>query len=103
MESPAETVFCLLRVKPGQTDELIELCRKHDETLGRLELRTPEPSKTWSGGDGHGGHFVVQIFSWKDPDALDTARKHPDVQHVWEAMDGCCERMEFPHLAPVPD
>ena len=99
--SPAETVFCIFRVKEGMEGELLKLCRQHDETLRRLDLCSDTPARVFRGGDGHGGNFVVKIFEWKSPEALAAARSHPDVQILWEAMEPCCERMEFPHLEPV--
>ena len=96
-----ETVFCILKVHPKREAELLKLCRQHHETLKRLELCTEEPIQLYRGDDGHGGTFVVKIFEWRSSNALDAARRHPDVQRIWEAMDACCERMEFPHMEPV--
>lgn len=97
----AQTVFCIYRVHPGREEELLKLCREHDETLRRLDLCTDAPMRLYRGDDGHGGHFVVKIFEWRSAAALDAARRHPEVQAIWEAMSPCCERMEFPHLEPV--
>lgn len=100
----AETVFCVFRVKTGSEEDLIKLCREHDETLRRLDLCTAAPAKLFRGAD-HDGSMIFKIFEWKSGEALDAARKHPDVQRIWEAMEPLCEArassMEFPHVVPV--
>ena len=102
----SETVFCVFRVQKGRGDELLKLCREHDETLRRLDLVTHEPAKLFRGED-HGGSFIFKIFAWKSAVALDAARQHPEVQRLWEAMEPLCEErggqpsMEFPHVVPV--
>ena len=100
----AETVFCVFRVRKGREEELIKLCREHDETLRRLDLCTDEPARLFR-GEEHGGSMIFKIFEWKSAEALDAARAHPEVQRLWEAMEPLCEArgssMEFPHVVPV--
>lgn len=106
-QDEAQTVFCVFRVRKEREEELLQLCRDHDRTLRRLGLCTDQPARLYRGDDGHGGSFVFKIFQWKSGDALDAARKHPDVQVIWEAMAPCCEEregrpgMEFPHVVPA--
>ena len=102
----AETVFCVFRVRKGQEEALIKLCREHDKTLRRLDFCSQEPARLFRGED-HGGSFIFKIFEWKSGSALDAARQHPEVQRLWEAMEPLCEQrggqpsMEFPHVVPV--
>jgi quinol monooxygenase YgiN len=106
-EGRAETVFCVFRVRDGKQEELLELCREHDRTLRRLGLCTDRPAELYRGDDGHGGRFIFKVFQWKSAEALDAARRHPDVQILWEAMEPLCEvrggqpSMEFPHVVAV--
>lgn len=105
--SEAQTVFCLFRVRRGKEEELLGLCRDHDQTLRRLGLCTDKPAQVYRGGDELRNSFIFKIFEWKSGEALDAARKHPDVQILWEAMEPCCEQrggqpsMEFPHVVSV--
>ena len=96
-----ETVICQFRVKPGQQDTLIEMCRKHDRTLRELGLITDEPTLLYRGASRAGEPFVVKIFEWKSAEAVRAAHQHPEVQVHWEAMEPLCESMEFPHAERV--
>ena len=104
MPEQAETVFCFFRVRKGKEEDLMKLCREHDQTLRRLGLCTDEPATVYRGADEQGRPFMVKLFQWKSGAALDAARKHPDVQILWEAMEPLCEArdgrpsMEFPHV-----
>lgn len=104
-----ETVLCTFRVKPGQEDALLALCRQHEEVLRKLDLCTDQPAVCYRGVDeGTERPFLIKIFQWKNPEALQAARAHPDVQILWEAMEPCCEprdgrpSMEFPHVETIP-
>ena len=106
-DESAETVICTFRVRAGHEDEMIALCRKHDATLRELGLVTGQPAVLYRGADEAGQPFLVKIFEWKSAAALDAARRHPDVQMQWEAMEPHCEArggqlsMEFPHVVRV--
>lgn len=104
MADAAETVLCIFRVTRGKESELAALCREHDAVLRRLDLCTQEPAVLYTGCDEGDRPFAVKVFDWKSAAALDAARKHPEVQKIWEAMEPLCEErdgrpsMEFPHV-----
>ncbi len=106
-EERSNVVLCLFRVRPGREERILELLRQHETVIRRLDLVTEEPTRCWSGEDGPGRPFVVKIFEWRGPEALDAAHRHPEVQANWEALDPLCEDrdgrpgMEFPHVFPV--
>lgn len=108
MSDRSEHVLCYFRVRPGREQDLLGLCRRHDAVLRRLALCTDEPAVCYRGEDGPGRPFLVKIFAWRSPEALDAAHRHPDVQILWEAMEPCCEErdgrpsMEFPHVERTP-
>jgi hypothetical protein len=99
-EDPAQTVFCFFRVIKGKEEDLLKLCREHDQTLRRLGLCTDKPATLYRGNDEREDAFIIKLFQWK-------ARRHPEVQRLWEAMEPLCESrdgrpsMEFPHVERV--
>lgn len=107
-EGRPEIVLCMFRVRGGSEEALRKLCRDHDATLRRLDLVTGMPAVCYRGADDRERPFVVKIFEWKSAAALDAARRHPDVQIIWEAMEPLCEArdgrpsMEFPHVERIP-
>lgn len=102
-----ETVLCHFRVKTGQEEALLGLCRRHDEVLRELQLCTDEPAICYRGSDDAKRPFLAMIFQWRSAEALEAAHSHPDVQALWEAMEPCCEgrdgrpSMEFPHVERI--
>jgi hypothetical protein len=99
-----ETVFCLFRVKAGREEELVKLLGDHGRLLRRLGLAIDEPMAVYRGSDERERPFLIELFQWKSARALDAARKHPEVQDLWERMEPLCEPrdgrpgMEFPHV-----
>jgi quinol monooxygenase YgiN len=101
-----QTVICTYRVKPGQEKAFLGLLERHWPTLRRLDLVTKDPAVVYRGlpaGPGQDAHAVgpstfVEIFSWKDAQAVDTAHHSPELLQVWEPMGQLCESMEFPHF-----
>jgi quinol monooxygenase YgiN len=106
-EDPAQTVFCFFRVIKGKEEDLLKLCREHDQTLRRLGLCTDKPATLYRGTDEREDAFIIKLFQWKSGEALNAARRHPEVQRLWEAMEPLCESrdgrpsMEFPHVERV--
>ena len=107
MSDDPQTVFCFFRVIQGKEEDLLKVCREHDRTLRKLGFCTDRPSELYQGTDERNDSFIVKIFQWKSGEALDAARRHPEVQRHWEAMEPLCEMrdgrpsMEFPHVKPV--
>lgn len=105
-ETP-EIVLCTYRVRAGQEDALLALCREHDVVLRELDLVTDEPTVCYRGQDDQGRPFLVKTFTWRSAAAVTAAHQHPEVAALWERMDPLCEPrdgrpgMEFPHVERV--
>lgn len=103
-EERPEWVFCTFRVRPGQEPALEKLQHEHAATLRRLGLVSDAPMTLYRGRDDLDRPFLLKFFEWRSARALDAARRHPDVQRLWEAMEPLCEprdgrpSMEFPHV-----
>jgi hypothetical protein len=101
------TVMCTYRVREGKEDAFIELLKKHWPTLNRLGLVTEERPQFFRGLDQANKPYFVEIFSWKDAQAPETAHHTPEVMAVWEPMGALVEEragrpsMEFPHVEPL--
>jgi hypothetical protein len=101
-----ETVICTYRVKPGKDKAFRALLARHWPTLRRLRLVTAQPSQVFRGlppgprKDKHavGPSTFIEIFAWKDGQAVDTAHHSPEVMKVWEPMGELCVSMDFPHF-----
>lgn len=104
-----ETVICTYRVKPGREKAFLDLLARHWPTLRRLGLATEEPARVFRGlppgprKDAHavGPSTFVEIFAWKDAQAVDTAHHSPELMQIWEPMGKLCESMDFPHFEPL--
>ncbi len=97
--------ICQYKVKPGQEKEMERLLALHWPTLHKAGLATDEPAVVYRGlpspkpGGEHGAESTyIEIFSWKTPEAPQTAHQTPEVMAVWEPMGAICEHMEFPEF-----
>lgn len=89
----SETVICRYRLKPGCEDEFLSLLEDHWPTLRRLGLATEFAPLRLRGDD------IVEIFEWKDKEAVKIAHEHPEVAAIWERMEGLVDSWEFRHYA----
>lgn len=102
-----ETVICTYRVARGNEARFRELLKAHWPKLHELGIVTEDPPLVFRGSDGRDRPFFVEIFAWKDADAVQIAHDHPEVLAIWEPMAVLTEArdghpaMEFPHVVPV--
>ena len=102
-----ETVICTYRVMPSKEDDFLVLLRAHFPKLRELGLVVGEPSKVYRGRDSEQKPFFIEIFTWRDADAVEAAHASPDLLLLWDPMAKLCESrggrpaMEFPHVEPV--
>ena len=103
----ATTVMAIYRVQSAKMAAFMELLKTHHPVLHELGLVTDEAPIVYSGHEKEGGPIVFEIFSWKSPDASDSAHQMPEVARVWEAMGTMTEdrngrpQFEFPHVERV--
>ena len=101
------TVMCTYRVQAGKEEAFKALLSRHWPTLNRLGLVTADKPQFFHGLDESGKPYFVEIFSWKDAEAPNTAHMNPEVMSVWEPMGALVEErngrpsMEFPHVQPL--
>ena|SRR5688572_13965675 len=101
-----QTVICTYRVKPGKEKAFIGLLERHWPTLRRLDLVTKDPAVVYRGRPGAPGKEAhaagpstfVEIFTWKDAQAVEKAHHSPELLQVWEPMGQLCDSMDFPHF-----
>ncbi|HTG72802.1 MAG TPA: hypothetical protein VMB70_03500 [Terriglobia bacterium] len=101
------TALCIYRVKPGSEAAFRGLLGKHWPTLRRLGLAADDPSIIYQGMEKPGAPLFVELLTWKDAEAPNTAHELPEVMAVWEPMGMLCEKrdgrppMEFPHVERI--
>jgi hypothetical protein len=95
-------MLCTYRIKKGQEAAFLRLLEKHWPTLHGLGLATPEPAQVLRGHDKAGGTVFIEMFSWKDATAPQTAHNTPEVMAVWEPMGALAEDMNFWMVERVP-
>lgn len=93
--------LCKYRLKPGKEPEFVKLLEKHWPTMTRLGLVADQPPHLMFRGEDKQGVYYVEVFPWKDADAMNRAHELPEVAQVWEPMGTCCSDMEFPHVELV--
>jgi quinol monooxygenase YgiN len=102
-----ETVFATYRVRSGREAAFRELLARHWPTLARLGLVIGPKALVFQANDPAGGPVFVEVFSWRDAAAVETAHSHPEVRAIWGAMEPLVESRdgrpawEFPHCHPV--
>lgn len=102
-----DTVICTFRVIEGKEEEFIALLKLHWPALREVGLVTETPSQVFRGREPSGKSYFVEIFEWRDAEAVRTAHELPAVMAVWEPMGALCEGrdgkppLEFPHVEPV--
>jgi hypothetical protein len=103
-----ETAICRYTVKPGKEPEMLKLLARHWPTLHSAGLVTDDRPLIFRGTpmtgkdrDAVGSHVFVEIFTWRDAKAVETAHHNPEVMSVWEPMGQICDRMEFPHFERI--
>jgi hypothetical protein len=102
-----QTCMCTYRVKRDQERPFIQLLERHWPTLRRAGLVTDQPPQIFRGQDDKERPFFVEIFSWKDASAPETAHHSPEIMAVWEPMGALVEErdgrpsMEFPQVEPL--
>lgn len=83
-----------------------KLLAAHWPTLHRVGLVTDEPARIYRGLPGkrvgeEARRTYVEVFTWRDGRAAETAHQLPAVMAIWEPMGAACEHMEFPHFEPL--
>ena len=90
------------RPKKGKESELLALVQQHWPVLSRLGLVTKDPAEVYRATDKRSGQvYFIEIFSWRDEKAPDTAHQTPDVMAVWETMGPVLEGLELAALEPL--
>ena len=101
------TCMCVYQVKPGSEDEFASLVGTHWPTLLELELVTGDTPLIYKGKNEDGSSFFVEIFTWRDEAATDSAHELAEVMAIWEPMGKLCEdrdgrpAMEFPTVEKI--
>jgi len=90
------------RPKKGKENDLFTLVKKHWPVLKELGLVTNDPAKVYRATDKRSGQvYFIEIFSWRDQRAPETAHQTPEVMAVWETMGPVLEGLELAALEPV--
>ena len=63
-----------------------------------FQRKQGHPPSPKPGGEHGAESMYIEIFSWKTPDAPQTAHQTPEVMAVWEPMGALCEHMDFPEF-----
>ena len=86
----------------GKEEELLTLIKRHWPALHRAGLATFERALVYRASDRHTGReFFVEIFSWRDQAAIDSAHQLPEVMAIWEPMSAIIEGGGSPEIANV--
>lgn len=80
-------VIACYRPKPGKDEELISLVKEHLPVLRAEGLVAEGPSLCGRAKDG----TIVEIFTWKSQEAIDSAHENPQVTGLWGKFAEVCE------------
>lgn len=88
-------VIAVYRPKPGQAETVAKLVRSHVPKLQALGLATTRLPIVGRAKDGS----FVEIFEWRDTQAIEAAHHHPEVQAIWGAFGTAADFSGFGALA----
>ncbi len=91
---PIDTL-CIYRIRKGKEKEFKAILRKHWPTLRKAELTTRRKPTIWRGQSQNGKSVYIELFQWKNTEAVGAAHALPEVMAVWEPMGALTEGMEF--------
>ena len=106
----ANMVIAVYRPKPGKSEALHAVLKRHLPLLRELGLATERKALVMR--SLHDGS-IIEVFEWKSDEAVNAAHEHPIVRAFWKEMEAVCEYIApgtlmemgemFPHFEVVED
>jgi len=84
-----ETVLITFHPKHGSEQALADVIARHWATARRLDLVLDAPHVTLRGTDGGGNAYFVEVLTWRDAAAPDSAPKA--ILELWDQMNALVE------------
>jgi hypothetical protein len=85
----SETVVATYRAQPGKEAELEKLVSEHWPLCRKLGLALDRPHLVLKGTDESKKTIFVEVMTWKDTDAPDSAP--PELRRLWDRMQALVE------------
>ena len=73
--------------KPEREERLMAAVRKHLRVLKDEKLITDRPGYVMRAADG----TLVEVFEWRDAEAIQQAHTNPAVQAMWAEFGAACD------------
>jgi quinol monooxygenase YgiN len=91
-------VFSIAAYRPrkGKETLLLDAVTDHMAVLRAENLITNRPAHAMRAEDG----TIVEVFEWKDDEAIEQAHSNPEVAKLWARFNEACE---YVPLATVPE
>jgi len=83
----------------GKELELVNLAKRHWETLKKENLVSPRKPVIVKSKDG----TVIEIFGWKSKEAMEEAHSNEAVQKMWAEYSKVCEYVPFGEVCESQD
>lgn len=74
--------FATYKPKEGKAQELLDIVKRHSAALRELELISNRDTYIAKSEDG----TLIEVFEWKDINAVNAAHQHPAIIDLWEKM-----------------
>lgn len=81
--------------KPGRETALLAAVKKHLAVLSEQGLVTDRPGAVMRAADGS----IVEVFEWRDAEAIKAAHTNPAVQALWAEFGAACDYTPLAKLA----
>jgi quinol monooxygenase YgiN len=82
--------------KPGMDQALLAAVEKHQAVLRAENFATERPACVMKAADG----TIVEVFEWRDAEAIKAAHANPAVQALWAEFMAACD---FTPLSRLPE
>jgi hypothetical protein len=90
------------RPKKDQTEQLLDLVKKHGPALEATGLIVDGPPIVYRATNKRTGEVsFIEMFSWRDEEAPTLAHQMPEVMAVWEPMTPMLDNLELSVIEPV--
>ena len=89
-------VIVAYKPKPLKADQLLAVVKKHISVLRSENLVSDKPAYVMRAADG----TMVEVFEWRDSEAIATAHKSPAVLALWGEFGEVCD---FVPLTSLPE
>ena len=91
----SRSVIVAYTPKPGRSEQLLAVVKKHMRVLLEQKLVSARPAQVMRAADG----TIVEVFEWRSAEAIEQAHTNPAVLALWKEFEASCTYTPLAKLA----